>query len=135
MAQRSVAECNAALGARNTLANGGSVEIRSGAPADIDSAATGSVLVTFPLGNPAFGAASNRTSSLNLPAAVTASADGTGAPYHYVLKDSGGNVLRNGTAGTSGTGGTDMILSAATWSTGDDVEITAWTTSEGKGSN
>jgi len=132
MSQRSVAECNAALGARNTLANGGSVEIRSGAPADIDSAATGSVLVTFPLGNPAFGAASNRTSSLNLPAAVTASADGTGAPYHYVLKDSGGNVLRNGTAGTAGT---DMILSAATWSAGDDVEITAWTTSEGKGIN
>lgn len=132
MAQRSIAECNAALDARNALANGGSVEIRSGAPADIDSAATGSVLATFPLGNPAFGAAGSRTSALNLPAAVTASADGTGAPYHYVLKSSGGAVLRNGTAGTSGT---DMILSAATWSTGDDVEITAWTTSEGKGSN
>lgn len=132
MAQRSVTECNAALDARNALANGGSVEIRSGAPADIDSAATGSVLVTFTLGSPAFGSASNRASSLNLPAAVTASADGTGAPYHYVLKDSGGSVLRNGTAGTSGT---DMILSAATWSSGDDVEITAWTTSEGKGSN
>lgn len=132
MTQRSVAECDAALNARNALANGGSVEIRSGNAADIDSAATGSVLVTFTLGNPAFGAASNRVSSLNLPAAVTASADGTGAPYHYVLKDSGGNVLRNGTAGTSGT---DMILSAATWSSGDDVEITAWTTSEGKGTN
>ena len=132
MAQRSVTECNAALDARNVLANGGSVEIRSGNASDIDSAATGSVLVTFTLGIPAFGAASNRASSLNLPAAVTASADGTGAPYHYVLKNSGGTVMRNGTAGTSGT---DMILSAATWSTGDDVEITAWTTSEGKGSN
>lgn len=132
MTQRSVAECNAALNARNALANSGSVEIRSGAPADIDSAATGSVLVTFPLSATAFTTASNRTSSLNLPAAVTATADGTGAPYHYVLKSSGGAVLRNGTAGTSGT---DMILSAATWSTGDDVEITAWTTSEGKGSN
>ena len=132
MSQRSIAECNAALGARNTLANNGSVEIRSGAPADIDSTATGSVLATFPLGNPAFGAVANRTSSLNLPAAVTATAGGAGAPYHYVLKDSGGAVLRNGTAGTSGT---DMILSAATWSTGDDVEITAWTTSEGKGTN
>jgi len=132
MAQRSVTECNAALDARNALANGGSVEIRSGSAADIDSAATGSVLVTFTLSNPAFGAASNRASSLNLPASVTASADGTGAPYHYVLKNSGGTVMRNGTAGTSGT---DMILSAATWSTGDDVEITAWTTSEGKGSN
>lgn len=132
MGQRSVATCNAALDAENALANNGTVEIRSGAPGDIDSAATGSVLVTFPLGNPAFATASNRTASLNLPAAVTASADGTGAPYHYVLKDSGGDVLRNGTAGTSGT---DMILSAATWSAGDDVEITAWTSSEGKGSN
>lgn len=132
MGQRSVATCNAALDAENALANNGSVEIRSGSPADIDSAATGSVLVVFSLGATAFGAASNRVASLNLPAAVTAIADGTGAPYHYVLKDSGGNILRNGTAGTSGT---DMILSAATWSTGDDVEITAWTASEGKGSN
>lgn len=132
MGQRSVTTCNAALNAENALANNGSVEIRSGAPSDIDSAATGSVLVTFSLSATAFTTASNRASSLNLPAAVTASADGTGAPYHYVLKDSGGNVLRNGTAGTSGT---DMILSASTWSTGDDVEITAWTASEGKGSN
>lgn len=132
MPQRSVAECDAALDARNALANSGSVEIRSGTAADIDSAPTGTVLATFTLGNPAFAAAASRSSSLNLPAAVTASADGTGAPYHYVLKNSGGTVMRNGTAGTSGT---DMILSAATWTTGDDVEITAWTTSEGKGTN
>lgn len=132
MPQRSVAECNAALDARNALANGGTVEIRSGNAADIDSAPTGTVLATFTLGNPAFGNAASRSSSLNLPNAVTASANGTGAPYHYVLKNSGGTVMRNGTAGTSGT---NMILSAATWTAGDDVEITAWTTSEGKGSN
>lgn len=132
MTQSSVASCNAALDARNALADGGSVEIRSGAPADIDSPQTGSVLVTFTMLSPAFENASSRSAAANLPAATTASANGDGTPYHYVLKDSGGTVIRNGTAGTSGT---DIILSAATWSSGDPVEITAWTTGEAKGSN
>ena len=40
MPQRSIEECNAALDARNTLLNGGSVEIRTGTPGDIDSSPT-----------------------------------------------------------------------------------------------
>jgi len=130
MSSISLAERNASLDARNALSNGGSIEIRSGAPADVDASPTGSVLVVFPtLSDPAFTTASGGTSSLNLPSAVTASADGTGAPYHYVLKNSGGTVMRNGTAGTSGT---DMILSVARWSSGDDVSITSWTTAASK---
>lgn len=130
MSQSSVAACNAAIDARNALLNSGSLEIRSGAGADIDSAPTGSVLVTFALPATAFASASARSATANAITAVTATADGTGAPYHYIARDSGSNVVAKGSAGTSGT---DLILSAATWSTGDDVSVTSWTTGMSKG--
>jgi hypothetical protein len=129
MSQSSIAACNAGLDARNALFNGGSVEIRSGAAADIDSAPTGTVLVTFTLPNPAFASATNRIATLNAVAAVTASVANAGGQVHYVVKDSGSAVVGNGTAGTSGT---DMILNTLTWSVGDDVSISNWTTSQPK---
>lgn len=132
MAQRSIEECNAALDARNALLNGGSVEIRTGAAADIDSAPTGTVQVTFTLPATAFTAAVNRISTANAVTPVTATNANAGGQVHYVAKDSGGNVRRNGTAGTSGT---DMILNTLTWSAGDDVSITGWSNSELKGTN
>lgn len=132
MAQRSIEECNAALDARNALLNGGTVEIRSGTAADIDSPATGTVLATLTIPNPAFGPATSRVATANSIATVTATAANAGGVVHYVAKDNGGNVRRNGTAGTSGT---DMVLNTLTWGIGDDVSITAWTNSELKGTN
>ncbi len=132
MPQRSIEECNAALDARNTLLNGGSVEIRTGAAADIDSAPTGTVQVTFTLPPTAFGAAVNRVATANAVTPVTATNANAGGQVHYVAKDSGGNVRRNGTAGTVGT---DMILNTLTWSIGDDVSVVGWTNSELKGTN
>ncbi len=129
MSQSSIAACNAGLDARNALFNGGSVEIRSGAAADIDSAPTGTVLVTFTLPNPAFGAATNRIATMNAVSAVTASVANAGGTVHYIARDSGSAVVGNGTAGTSGT---DMILNTLTWGIGDDVSITAWTTAQPK---
>lgn len=125
MTQIAIAGRNAAIDAVNALINSGTVEIRTGAPASVDSAPTGTVLATFTLGNPAFGTASAGSSSANLPSDATASTDGTAA--HYVVKDSSGNVERNGTAGTSGT---DMILNNATFTTGDTVSITSWSFSQ-----
>lgn len=122
MTQVAISGRNASLDAVNALINSGLVEIRTGAAAAVDSAPTGTVLATFTLGATAFTAASAGSSSANLPAAVTASATGTAA--HYVVKDSGGNVERNGTAGTSGT---DMILNSTAITSGDAVEITSWT--------
>lgn len=43
--------------------------------------------------------------------------------------DSGGNVRRSGTAGTTGA---DMILNTLTWSIGDDVSIISWITGQPK---
>lgn len=123
--QVSVATRNAAIDAANALINSGSVEIRTGSAAAVDSAPTGTVLATFTLGASAFNAASGGFATAILPAAVTASAGGTAG--HYVVKDLGGNVERNGTAGTSGT---DMILNNTAFTTGDNVEITSWTFSQ-----
>ncbi len=132
MAQRSIAECNAALDARNVLLNNGSVEIRTGPPADIDSPVTGTVLVTFALPATVFSAAANRVATANTVSAVTATALNGGGQVHYVARNSSNAVVRNGTAGTSSA---DMILNTPTWSAGDDVSITAWTNSELKGTN
>ena len=129
MSQSSIAACNAGLDARNALFNTGTVEIRSGAAADIDSAPTGTVLVTFALPNPSFVTASSRAATMNSVTAVTATVANTGGVVHYVAKDSGTAVIGNGTAGTSAT---DMILNTLTWSIGDDVSITAWTTTQPK---
>ena len=125
MTQIAIAGRNAAINAVNALINSGTVEIRTGAPASVDSAPTGTVLATFTLGNPAFGTASAGSSSANLPSDATASASGTAA--HYVVKDSSGNVERNGTAGTSGA---DMILNNTAFTTGDTVSITSWSFSQ-----
>ena len=129
MSQASIVECNTANDAANALLNSGTVEIKSGANPDIDGAPSGSVLEVFNLPATAFGASSNRVATMNAVTPITATSAGTGAPYHYVAKDSAGNIRRSGTAGTSGT---DMVLSAATWSIGDDLTITAWITEQPK---
>ena len=129
MSQSSIAECNAALDARNILLNGGSVEIRTGAAADIDVTPTGTVRVTFTLPATAFATAASRASSMNAVTAVAATVANTATQVHYVAKTSGGAVSRVGSAGTSGA---DMILNTLTWSSGDGVSITNWTTSQPK---
>lgn len=127
MPQRSIEECNAALDARNALLNNGTLEIRTGTAADIDSAPSGTVLATFSLPATVFATAANRTSTANAITPVTATNANAGGAAHYVAKDSGGNARRNGDA--------SLILNTLTWSIGDDVSITSWTNSELKGSN
>ena len=117
-----IAGRNASIDAVNTLLNGGTLEIRTGAAAAIDVAPTGTVLATLTINATAFGAASAGSATYNAIADVTATAAGTAG--HYVAKDSGGNPERNGTAGLSST---DMILNNVTFGIGDDVSVTGWT--------
>ncbi len=129
MGQSSVEECNTANDAANALLNGGTIEIKSGAEPDIDGAISGVVLETFSIPATAFGASASRVAAMNPVAAIVAASAGTGVPYHYVAKNSSGDIMRSGTVGTIGTG---MILSAATWSVGDDLTITSWATEQPK---
>tara|TARA_R100000951_G_scaffold100945_1_gene91937 strand:- start:316 stop:699 length:384 start_codon:yes stop_codon:yes gene_type:complete len=123
--QLAIAGRNASIDAVNTLLNGGTLEIRTGAPAAIDGAPSGSVLATLNINATAFSAASAGSATFNVIVDVTAT--GAGTAGHYVAKDSGGNPERNGTAGASGT---DMILNNTTFGIGDDVSVTNWTYSQ-----
>lgn len=127
MAQQSIETRNAALNAKNTLLNGGTVELRTGTAADIDDTPTGTILVIWDLPDPAFSDSTAGIASLNSLPIANALVAGTGEPYHYVAKDSIGNPQRNGSAGTSSGG---MIISNSTWSIGDPLQILNWTVTE-----
>lgn len=116
---------NAALDASLALLNGGTLEIRTGAPAAVDTAPTGTVLAVLSINATAFAAAASGQATANAIVDVTAVADGDAG--HYVAKNSSAAVERNGTAGVSGT---DMILNNITFTTGDTVSVTAWTSSQ-----
>ena len=121
--QLAIAGRNASIDAVNTLLNGGTLEIRTGTPAAIDGAPSGSVLATLSINVTAFAAASAGSASFNAIIGVTAT--GAGTAGHYVAKDSGGNPERNGTVGV------EMTLNYTTFGIGDDVSVTGWTYAQG----
>lgn len=120
--QLAIAGRNASVNAVNTLLNGGTLEIRTGAAAAIDGAPAGTVLATLTINATAFGAASAGSATYNAIVDVTATAAGTAG--HYVAKDSAGNAERNGTVGV------EMTLNNTTFGIGDDVSVTGWTFSQ-----
>jgi len=123
----SVATRNASVDAANVLINGGTLEIRVGAPAAIGSTPTGAVLATFTIAATAFGSASAGSASANAISDVTAGATGTAG--HYVAKDSGGNPERAGVVGV------ELTINNASITSGDTVELTSWTFAQPAGSN
>lgn len=103
----------------------GTVELRSGAqPASANDADAGTLLATFTLDDPAFGAAATGVATAAAIAAVTGVAAGDAG--HFRAKDSNGNVILDGSVTATGGGG-DMELNTITISIGVDVEVTAWT--------
>lgn len=102
----------------------GYVEIRTGSqpaggPAD---AATGTVLATITLNDPAFGASASGTAALvTSPAVTDASADATGTAGWFRAYDS------NNVAVVDGAVGTEMTLNTSAIVAGQPVTITSWT--------
>lgn len=104
----------------------GSVEIRSGTqPADAENAATGTLLATLVLPNPAFGAAATGVATANTIAAVAAAVTGTAGWFR--AKSGGGATVMDGSCTATGGGG-DMQLNTTSLVAGVNVQITAWTT-------
>lgn len=114
---------NASIDAVNTLLDGGTLEVRTGAAADIDSDPSGKVLAILDIGATAFESANSGSATANYIDDVKATAAGEAG--HYVAKDYNGNPVRNGTAGT------DMILNSATFGIDDNVSVHSWTYSQG----
>jgi hypothetical protein len=122
MGQLAIAGRNASVDAVNAQLNGGTVEIRTGTAAAIDSTPTGTVLATFTVAATAFASASSGSATANAISAVTAGATGTAG--HYVAKTSGGAPARNGIVGS------ELTINNSSITSGDNVSITSWAYSQ-----
>lgn len=119
--------CNAVVDALDGGAGAGYVEVRTGSPpSTVDDAATGTLLVTITLGDPAFGAAADTSpgaaATMNATAGAV-NAVATGTPGWFRAYDSNNVGIVQGTVGTASA---DMIASSATITTGFPVNIVSW---------
>lgn len=103
-----IAHRDAILDATGAVFNGGAVDVRSGSRPGADETATGTLLCTVTVPNPAFAAASS--GSMAKAGAWTGEVLATGEPGHYRLRNSGGTQIREGDAAESPGSGESMIL-------------------------
>lgn len=119
------AQCDALVDLLDAGTGPGTIQIRSGTrPATPNTAATGTLLVTVTLADPAFGGAATGVAALTDPAAATGVADGTATWFRAL--DSDANAVFDGDVGATGSGA-DMELATTTISTGLSVDITGGT--------
>lgn len=120
------AACDAVVDRLDLGAGAAEIEVRTGGqPASANDAATGSVLVTFTLADPAFGGAANGVATL-LGVPITTVGTGAGAAGWFRAMDSDGNTVLDGSVGATGSGA-QLELNTTTISVGADVSITAGT--------
>src|SRR5690606_15334858 len=128
----SVAARNAAVNAIAALLNGGTPEIRTGSPPESPAPAdSGTLLVSTPLANPAFGSPSNGSAALaGVPRQAEAQADGTAG--HARFKTSGGQaVLDVAVSGPAGNG--ELKLDNVNIAQGQQVTIISFSLSQPTG--
>lgn len=107
-------------------AGAGYIEIRTGSqPATPNTAASGTLLATLTLSDPAFGAAASGTATASAITSDT-SADATGTAGWFRGYDSTGAAVIDGSVTATGGGG-DMELDSTSIVAGGTVAITAWT--------
>lgn len=111
----------------------GTIQIRSGTrPADPNTTATGTLLATVTLIDPAFGSASSGACTLSNPAAVTAVATGTATWFRAL--DSDANAKFDGRVTATGGGG-DLTLTSTSITSGQSVDITGGTLTQPLGTS
>ena len=106
----------------------GYIEIRTGSgPVGPNASATGTVLATIPLGDPAFDAAGTAGAGIataNTIDVVQGVANGDAGWFRAY--DSNALAVEDGTVSVSGGGG-ELQLNTVTISIGVDVAVTSWT--------
>ena len=117
---------NAGLNAIFNLADAGAgpgvIEYRTGSqPATADTAATGTVLVTFTLADPAFFVAAAGVKDLDADPDIAATAAATGTVGWARCKDSVGVTVFDGSVGTAAT---DFIINSTSITSGQTVNLT-----------
>jgi len=124
----SAAARNNMLDALDTTVNTGggtaTIEIRTGTkPATPETAATGTLLATFNLANPAFEAAAAGSMDIDANPVLTATAAATGTAGYARIKDRGGNGVADGTVTATGGGG-DVTIASTSVVSGTTVRVT-----------
>ncbi len=120
---------NAAVDAVCGRLNGGTVEIRTGAqPATAADAATGTLLATFTINNPAFDAAANGAAALVVTPQLQAAGAAAGDAGWWRAKTSGGATVMDGSCSATGGGG-DLTLNTVAVSVGLALRLTGGTVS------
>ena len=114
---------NAMVSAAGTLLNSATIEVRTGAPAGVGNAASGTVLATLTANATAFANPVNGTAAAN---AITedSSAAATGTAAHFRVVGTGSAVMEGLVSATGGGG--EMELSVVGITLGDTVAITSW---------
>ena len=116
-------------------AGAGYIEIRTGTqPASVGTAATGTLLGTLTLSDPAFGAATSANPSVATASAITSdtNADATGTAGWFRAYDSAAVAIIDGSITATGGGG-DMTLDNVSVVAGGTIALTGWTVSLGTG--
>ncbi len=104
----------------------GRLKVYSGTqPANANTTATGTLLVTFTLNDPAFGASAAGVITLSVSPSITATAAATGTAGWARLEDSAGNAVLDGTCGTAGS---DFILDTTSVSSGQSIGLVSAST-------
>jgi hypothetical protein len=119
------AMCDALVDLIDAGAAAGTIQIRTGTrPANPNTAATGTLLATVTLIDPAFGSAASGVATLSDPVAVTAVATGTATWFRAL--DSNSNAVMDGDVTATGGGG-DLTLATTSITSGLSVDITGGT--------
>lgn len=119
------AACDAIVDRADAGAGPGEIRIYSGAqPASANDAASGTLLATVVLADPAFGAAASGVATGTDPASVNATTTGTAGWFR--LTDSAGATVLDGDVTATGGGGV-MTLSTTSLTATYAVDITALT--------
>lgn len=133
----SEAQGNALVDTPDDGAGAGKVEIRSGAQPALNGALSGTLLAEFTLSDPAFGAAAAAGSGAVATAAglpiTDAAAAATGTAGYGAVLDSDDNVKWTGTV-TATSGGGDFEIDNTSITSGQEVQLTAFTVTQPQGS-
>ena len=121
------AACDAVVDLLDAGSGAGTIDVRTGSqPASANDAATGTLLATFTLQDPAFGAASTGVATLDVTPALTTTGLAAGDAGWFRAKDSAGNTVLDGSVTATGGGG-QLTINTVTVSIGLDLEITSGT--------
>jgi hypothetical protein len=103
------------------------IEVRTGAqPASANDAATGTLLATWTLADPSWGASVTGTAPLDATPVITTAAVAAGTAGWWRAKDSTGATVVDGAAGGTGSGA-ELILDNPVIAIGQTLNLTAGT--------